>query len=114
MYIVFTYGVSCYTYVCMYVCCVTVDIVLNYLAKFVYIHAHIFCHSVVPLQLYTKDHQVMLNIDGDDNNDVVSKLEHVDVSFKTRSVDLSQYPQWHYYEVLSHAIVNPIIHDGIL
>ena len=69
---------------------------------------------MVHLQLYTEDHQVLPNIDGDDNNDVVSKLEHVDVSFKTRSVDLSQYPQWHYYEVLSHVIVNPIMNDGIL
>lgn len=66
---------------------------------------------MVHLQLYTKDHQVMPDMDG---GDIISKFESVDVSSKRYSIDLFQYPQWHYYEVLSHAIVDSIMHDGIL
>ena len=65
---------------------------------------------MVHLQLYTKDHQVMPDMDGGD--DVVSKFESVDVSSKRYSIDLSQYSQWHYYEVLSHGIVDSIMHDA--
>ena len=60
--------------------------------------------SVTYLQLYTEDHKFEATND-DSSSDVVSKFEPVDVCSKRYSLELSQYPQQHYYEVLSREII---------
>ena len=45
--------------------------------------------------------------DDEDGNKVVSKLKTV--QHKLLPVNLPLHPLWHYYEVLSHTVVGPIV-----